>query len=105
MGLASLAQLLKSAHEAALAVSTLLIVSMQCIPLILDGKDVVAMARTGSGKTAAFLLPMFERLKTHSTKVSDVLSSPLARLIKYGILIVSYCCNLDRCPCGDPLSH
>ena len=47
----------------------------QCIPLIMDGKDVVAMARTGSGKTAAFLLPMFERLKTHSTKVSLVSSS------------------------------
>ncbi|MEQ2180392.1 hypothetical protein GOODEAATRI_000833, partial [Goodea atripinnis] len=33
------------------------------IPVILDGKDVVAMARTGSGKTAAFLVPMFEKLK------------------------------------------
>lgn len=31
--------------------------------MILDGKDVVAMARTGSGKTAAFLIPMFEKLK------------------------------------------
>lgn len=35
----------------------------QTIPVILDGKDVVAMARTGSGKTAAFLVPMFEKLK------------------------------------------
>ncbi|TNN81186.1 ATP-dependent RNA helicase DDX54 [Liparis tanakae] len=31
--------------------------------VILDGKDIVAMARTGSGKTAAFLVPMFEKLK------------------------------------------
>lgn len=35
----------------------------QTVPVILDGKDVVAMARTGSGKTAAFLIPMFEKLK------------------------------------------
>eukprot|EP00118_Oscarella_pearsei_P019964 m.214959 g.214959 ORF g.214959 m.214959 type:complete len:317 (+) comp39821_c1_seq24:50-1000(+) len=44
-------------------------IQRKTIPLILDGKDVVAMARTGSGKTAAFLVPMFERLKTHSAKV------------------------------------
>ena len=40
-------------------------VSFKAIPVILKNKDVVAMARTGSGKTAAFLIPMFEKLKGH----------------------------------------
>ena len=43
-------------------------IQRKTIPLLIEGKDVVAMARTGSGKTAAFLLPMFEKLKTHSAK-------------------------------------
>jgi ATP-dependent RNA helicase DDX54/DBP10 len=43
-------------------------VQRKCIPLILQGDDVVGMARTGSGKTAAFLIPMLERLKAHSAK-------------------------------------
>ena len=34
----------------------------------MEGKDVVGMARTGSGKTAAFLIPMFEKLQTRSAK-------------------------------------
>lgn len=36
---------------------------LQTIPLILEGRDVVGMAKTGSGKTACFLIPMFEKLK------------------------------------------
>ncbi|CAL8388004.1 unnamed protein product [Boreogadus saida] len=38
-------------------------IQRKTVPVILDGKDIVAMARTGSGKTAAFLIPMFEKLK------------------------------------------
>ncbi|VVA27959.1 PREDICTED: ATP-dependent RNA [Prunus dulcis] len=40
-------------------------IQRKTMPLILAGNDVVAMARTGSGKTAAFLIPMLERLKEH----------------------------------------
>lgn len=40
-------------------------IQRKTMPLILAGHDVVAMARTGSGKTAAFLVPMLEKLQQH----------------------------------------
>ncbi|KAK4745076.1 hypothetical protein SAY87_011388 [Trapa incisa] len=40
-------------------------IQRKTMPLILSGVDVVAMARTGSGKTAAFLVPMLEKLNQH----------------------------------------
>lgn len=55
----------------------------------MEGKDVVAMARTGSGKTAAFLIPMFEKLKTRSAKAGAraLILSPTRELA----LQVKYC--------------
>lgn len=43
-------------------------IQRKTIPLVLDRKDVVGMARTGSGKTAAFVIPMIEKLRMHSAK-------------------------------------
>jgi superfamily II DNA/RNA helicase len=40
-------------------------VQEQVIPPILAGKDIIASAQTGTGKTAAFLLPLIHRLLTH----------------------------------------
>ena len=37
-------------------------VQMQAVPLLLSGREVLACAPTGSGKTAAFLIPMLARL-------------------------------------------
>ncbi|KAL6079659.1 ATP-dependent RNA helicase DDX54 [Balamuthia mandrillaris] len=41
-------------------------IQRKAIPLILSGNDVVGMARTGSGKTAAFVLPLLHKLQSHS---------------------------------------
>ncbi len=40
----------------------------QVIPIILEGKDLIASAQTGTGKTAAFLLPIIHKLITSRTE-------------------------------------
>ena len=39
-------------------------IQSKSIPLVIEGKDVVSMAQTGSGKTAAYLIPTLTRLLT-----------------------------------------
>ena len=41
-------------------------IQRKSIPHILDGKDLVACSKTGSGKTASFLIPLINKLKWHS---------------------------------------
>src|SRR6059058_3716825 len=50
-------------------------IQAQAIPLALAGNDVIGLAQTGSGKTAAFCLPLAERL-THGRGVRGLILSP-----------------------------
>ena len=40
-------------------------IQLRAIPLVLEGKDVIGSAQTGTGKTAAFALPILSKLGHH----------------------------------------
>lgn len=55
-------------------------VQAQSLPLILQGKDVIAQARTGSGKTAAFGLGLLHSLQVKIFKVQSLVLCPTREL-------------------------
>ncbi len=55
-------------------------VQEESIPLIKSGKDVIAQAQTGTGKTLAFLLPIFENIDTSKNCVQALIVSPTREL-------------------------
>lgn len=52
----------------------------QAIPHIVDGKDVIGLANTGTGKTAAFLLPIIERQSGIMLRPSVLVVAPTREL-------------------------
>ena len=52
----------------------------QCIPEILDGYDVLGVAQTGTGKTAAFGIPLLERIDTTQRYTQALVLSPTREL-------------------------
>jgi ATP-dependent RNA helicase RhlE len=56
-------------------------IQKQAIPHVLKGVDLVALAQTGTGKTAAFALPILDRLsKKRSKKIRTLILSPTREL-------------------------
>ncbi|ATF10023.1 DEAD/DEAH box helicase [Candidatus Enterovibrio altilux] len=96
------APILKAIHEQGYDTPSL--IQAKAIPVVLEGKDVMAIAQTGTGKTAGFTLPILERLsagqRVKNNYVRALILAPTRELvaqineslIKYGrYLNVSSC--------------
>jgi ATP-dependent RNA helicase DeaD len=55
-------------------------IQLQVIPLLLAGKDVIGQAQTGTGKTAAFALPILQRLEPQRREVQALILTPTREL-------------------------
>lgn len=74
----------------------------QAIPIILSGKDLIGCAQTGTGKTAAFLLPILNQLSLHPQEgVSTLILVPtreLAMQIDEQLEAFAYFTNISSIP-------
>jgi ATP-dependent RNA helicase DeaD len=55
-------------------------IQQKTIPLLLEGRDVIGQAQTGTGKTAAFALPILERLEPVRVGVQALVLTPTREL-------------------------
>ena len=53
----------------------------QAIPVVLEGKDVMGAAQTGTGKTAAFALPLLQRMMKHENASTSPARHPVRALV------------------------
>jgi len=50
------------------------------IPAIVEGRDIIGLANTGTGKTAAFVIPMLERIKDTQNRPAVLIMAPTREL-------------------------
>lgn len=69
----------------------------QAIPHANEGKDILGCAQTGTGKTAAFLIPTIQQLKKHDrTKIRSLILTPTRELaIQIHENLVAYARHTD----------
>ncbi len=65
----------------------------QSIPAGLEGRDVIGLANTGTGKTLAFLLPIIEKMQSNASPVSTLILAPTRELAQQ---IDAEFCKLSR---------
>ena len=54
----------------------------QVIPCVLKGRDVIGISDTGTGKTHAFLIPIFNKIDVTKEKVQAVITAPTRELAR-----------------------
>ncbi|MDR2189572.1 MAG: DEAD/DEAH box helicase [Azonexus sp.] len=70
-------------------------IQAQCIPALLQGHDMIGMAQTGTGKTAAFALPLMERIDARLMKPQALILTPTRELaIQVAEALQTYAKNL-----------
>lgn len=93
-------------------------IQAQTLPLILNGKDVIAQGKTGSGKTAAFTLGMLHHLNVKQFRIQSLVVCPtreladqvateirkLARSI-HNIKVLTLCGGTPLRPQAESLDH
>jgi len=55
-------------------------IQTQSIPVIMEGRDVLGQAQTGTGKTASFAIPIIENVESDSKKIQAVVLCPTREL-------------------------
>jgi superfamily II DNA/RNA helicase len=63
-----------------IGISTPTPIQEQSIPLINNGNDLIAEAATGTGKTLAFLLPLFNKINSNSKETQALILTPTREL-------------------------
>ncbi len=70
-------------------------IQAETIPLLLEGKDVVGLAQTGTGKTAAFALPILGRIDPSRKDTQALVLAPTRELaLQVAEAFVRYASNI-----------
>ncbi len=55
-------------------------IQAEAIPVIMEGKDIIGQAQTGTGKTASFGIPIIENIDASSKKIQAIVLCPTREL-------------------------